>query len=41
MLCFPSMCFGEISIPEQMGVLRDGRIVSLRHRYEPRCVTVE
>lgn len=41
MLRFYSMCFNETSVPEQMGMLQYGRIVSLWHRYEPRCVTVE
>lgn len=41
MLPFHSMCFHEISIPEQMGVLQHGRTLSLWHCYEPQCVTME
>lgn len=39
MLYFDSMCFNEISILEQKGMLQYSRTVS--HRYEPWCVTME
>lgn len=41
MLSFHSMCFSEVSVPEQMEMLQGGRVVSLWRYSEPHSVTID